>query len=394
MFKIIILLIALFTSGYLIVQENWSVTITGFGYEVTISTVLLFILALILWYVFYLIKQPFSWVYRFKNKRANAHLIKKEGYLTFVLETILDKNNISESAILNKKKGLLEKNDVKNLLLTALFNPSQTVFEELSKIKETELAGLRGLFLHAKKEGDLKEAGKMLLKAEAGYPHVSWIIKERFELATLLNDWDEALTILETLKKEKIVSKEEYATYKATLLFKAGHVKEAYALDKTNPAIALVYAEQNPDKAKSILALSWEETPSWEVYQAYSKLLGHLSKEKRLKAIKKLTASNASFRISYLAVADMAIQNEFWSEAKEYLESYLEAYPLTKQVASMMATVIRKGWHHEAQAKEWEQKALEAEDKFGWYCTACNHETFAWDAQCPECNALGAIKYR
>ncbi len=394
MLKIILFLAAMFVAGYLIVQENWNITIMAFGYEITISTVLLIIIGIIFMYLISLIKKPFSWICRIKNKRTHNNLIKKEAYLTFVLQTLLDENNKSQQIILNKKKGLLKKNDVKHLLLQALFEPKPAVFEQLMNQKETELAGIRGLFLEAKKRGDVKEADKLLSKAIKTYPNVSWVSKNLFEIQMLQNDWKNAEQTLETLKKEHLISKEEYCVQKAGVLFKTDKLKEAYKIDPSNPAIAIAYAKKNPTKANTILIDAWKTTPCWEIYLAYKELYKNEPTGKQLKAVQKLVSKNPSFRISLIAVADTAIQAELWREAKENLEAYLKSYPLTKEVALMMATVSRDGWHHEPEAKEWEKKAVEAEDKFGWMCTSCNHETTAWDISCPQCNAIGSIKYR
>lgn len=394
MLKIILFLIAMFVTGFLIVQENWNVSISAFGYEITISTVLLVLMVAVLIYLVYLIKKPFAWICGIKNKMARSHLIKKESYLTFVLQTILDQNNASVQMILNQKKGMLEKNDIKHLLLTALFNPSTNIFEQLMHQTPTELAGIRGLFLEAQKQGDLKEADKLLTKAFQKNPHVSWVIISRFDIQTLQNDWENALITLETLKKEKLITKEQYIQRKACLLFKTGKIKEAYELDKTNPAIAIAYAKEVPNKAADIFIASWQKAPCFDTYLAYRKLIAALPAAKQLKAVQKMVSKNPTCRLSLIALADIAIQAELWREAKENLEVYLNSYPLTEQVALMMATITREGWHHEPEAKEWEKKAIETQDKTGWFCTTCTHETIEWDIACPHCNAIGAIKYR
>jgi len=67
MLKLILFMIAMFATGFLIVQENWDVTIAAFGYEVTLSTVLLIVLLTLCVYLFRLIKKPFLYLFGFKN---------------------------------------------------------------------------------------------------------------------------------------------------------------------------------------------------------------------------------------------------------------------------------------------------------------------------------------
>ena len=394
MLKLILFMIAMFATGFLIVQENWDITILAFGYEITLSTVLLIVLIAIGVYLLRLIKKPFLYLFGIKNRRATSHLVKKEAYLTFVLETILDQNNEAITRIQKQKTTLFPKKDIKQLLLNALFNPSKNVFEELSKHKETELAGIRGLYFEAKKTGNLKEAEIILSKAERSYPNVFWVIQESYDIAVLQNDADKALFLLDELLRLKQISKEDYTHQKAALFFLKGKIKEAYQLNKTCPAFAVAYAKENKDSAQNILLTSWNKEPSWDVYEAYMDLFKNQPSDKQLKMVNKLISKNKEFRISLLALADTAIKNEKWRMAKETLTAYLQSYPLTKKVAHMMAQVARLGWHHEQEAKEWEQKAVETDDKFGWTCIECSQNTSDWHPICPHCNKVGKIIYR
>lgn len=394
MLKIILFMISMFLIGFLIVQENWHMTISAFGYEITLSTILLVVLIGILLYLLKLLKKPFIWLFGLKNKRATAHLVKKEAYLTFVLETLLDQNNESIAAILKQKKGMLQKKDIKHLLLTALFNPSKDIYEELLKQKETELAGIRGLYFLSKEEGNLKEAEKLLSKAEQNHSNVFWVLQESYEIAVLQRDWHQALILLEKLYKLKQIKKEDYTIQKSNLFFMLGRIQEAYQLDKKNPSFAIAYANQNPKNALTALTYSWNKEPSFEVYQAYMEHFKSLTPDKQIKAVQKLISKNKEFRISLIALADTAIRVEKWRLAKETLSAYLQSYPLTKNVADMMAKVSRFGWHHEQEAKEWERKGLETTDKYGWMCLKCNQATNDWSPTCPHCNKIGTITYR
>lgn len=394
MLKLILFMAAMFLTGFLIVQENWNITFIAFGYEITLSAVLFIILLAICFYIVKLIKKPFNYLLGYKKRRQSSHYEKKEAYLTFVLNTILDQNNESIKKILKQKEALFSKNDVRQLLINALFKPNKEVFEKLSKEKETELSGLRGLYFEAKQQGNLKECELILAKAERIFPQIHWVIQEGYTLAIIQNDWDKALYLLDECSKLKQISKEEYTNQKASLLFMKGQIKEAYQLDKICPAFAIAYAKENKESATNILITSWNKEPSWDVYEAYMDLFKTQSAEKQLKAVNKLIAKNKEFRISLIALADTAIKTEQWRLAKETLTAYLQSYPLTKKVAYMMADVSRKGWHHEQEAKEWEQKALETEDKFGWTCKSCSQSVHGWLPVCPHCNKVGEIIYR
>ena len=57
----------------------------------------------------------------------------------------------------------------------------------------------------------------------------------------------------------------------------------------------------------------------------------------------------------------------------------------------MMALVEREGWHHEEEAKQWDEKSLTAQQDLSWGCDNCGHLTEQWDVVCPNCNAFGRI---
>ncbi len=394
MFKIIITLCALFLAGFLVVNDHWTVTLTGFGYEITVSTVLLLLLLLTLVYMIHLIKCPVRWAGQLKGKCSLSRQTKREEYYIQVMQAILANNTAEMQSLAKKKNMCFDKKDVRHLLIDAFLQPNKEIFEELARNKEMELAGLNGLYTEAHKIGNIKEQERILQTAEQNYANVPWVIREQFELALLQNDWVKATEKLEVLKKQKLVSKIDYQKGKAGLLLKTGHIKEAYETDKSNPVFALAYAHETPQKATTILADSWRATPCWETYQAYMSLFKDEAAAKQMKALKRLISKNPDSRLALLAYVDTSIRLELWRDAKETMDVYMQAYPLTKQAAQLMATIVRRGWHHEEEAREWERKQVESDDNIGWQCTHCNQKTFTWDITCHTCNTFGSIIYR
>ncbi len=392
MIRFILFVSALIICVFLMFQENQTISITAFGYEVTLSIALFALMILFVYIALHLFKQPFIWLFKIPERRTHKRQLKKESFLTFVLQTILDGNNESVDAILNQKKGLLAKDDIKHLLLLALFKPSTEVFEKLAEHKETALAGWRGLLNEALAKGDVLRAEKILASATAAYPKVEWILTEQLRLAVLQNDWAAVLQTLDALKKAKRITKKTYDAQRAIALFKQGRVSEAFEGDRSNPAIAMAYTKAEPKKAAAILEKAWAINPCRDIYMAYRALFDTQTPARQMKAVEKLVSPNPAAKQSLIALSQTAMDMQMWGMAKEHLEVYIQSYPLTAEVANMMAEVERKGWHHEEGAKEWEEKAkkaLPASD--GWVCTACGHSTGEWDAACPQCNAFATI---
>ena len=139
---------------------------------------------------------------------------------------------------------------------------------------------------------------------------------------------------------------------------------------------------------------AWQKTPAKEIYQAYMQLFKNESAHKQMKALKKLISNNPTSRESLLALVETAIQLELWREAKETMQVYMATYPLTKESAHLMATIVREGWHHEEEALEWEQKAIETTEQSGWICSKCNQKALNWTVLCPHCSTFNTLIYR
>ena len=112
-------------------------------------------------------------------------------------------------------------------------------------------------------------------------------------------------------------------------------------MDPLNPAIVIGYAKGNPKKAGKIFKKLWEKNPCWPVYEAYKELLVASDNKGKQRAIKDLTSSDPHTRLSLLALADVYLNTQDPTEAKKYLDEYLQTYSLTKQVALMQAQLTQ-----------------------------------------------------
>lgn len=394
MLKAFLIVAGIILIGFLIMDETYNFSVTAFGYELTFSIALLIVGVVVLLYLLHLLKKPFGWIKNYRAYRFQKNLLKKENFLTLVLTTVLDKNNMAEKMIMNKEKSLFAKGSTEQLLFEALFNPSENIFEKLKNNKGTELAGIRGLFLSAKDKGDIDTQTQLLEQAALTYPDVLWIIQEQLNLQLLQNDWQNALNTLEKLNKAKAIQKEQYTTIKACILYGLKRYKEAFELMPSNPPIAWAYAKQTPNKASDILKKSWSLIPTWETFERYYAIIKNETEAKQMKAIEWFTASNSASKLSLLANADVAMKNHLWGVAKETLQNAINSYALTRKMAIMMAELERQGWHHEEAAQEWDEKATHLEETPSWVCSHCHHMGAEWDNVCPVCNTCGSIVYK
>ncbi|MDY6407152.1 MAG: tetratricopeptide repeat protein [Pseudomonadota bacterium] len=391
MIRFIFILISVFIVGFFIVKDTWMVTVQGFGYELKASILVFVVGACLVLYLLHLLKKPFGWWERCHRWLEKRNQNQKEAYLLLALKTMLDKNTVATQQIIKQKNKFFPKKSDENYVIEALFDPNTHVFEHLLHRESTELAGIRGLLHYAKAEGNLTEATRLLNKATEKYPNEPWIYHELWKVQILQNDWHEALNTLEKLKKDNQVNKPEYIRYKALLLLKLGRIKDAHKLCPTDQAIILAYARTEPDKAEKLIRNLWALAPCQEAFDIYWQALSAYKPDKQSKAVDKLVRENPKHKLSLLVLAQTAIHQKSWPMAKDYLTDYLSLYPLTAQVAKMMADVEQKGWNHTDEAQKWRLKALDAPAELGWECAVCGHQTESWALVCPVCHAFAEM---
>ena len=390
MIKFLLMIVILFVSMAFISSEPWFITIQMFDYEIRFSFALALFFLFLLWLIWSIFKKPFGWIKRFKTWRQNKLQQNKEAFLSQLLNALANTNYETYPTILSNAQKLYGEQSQNYMLLKSILTPNQQLFDQMVKDPSTFLAGTRGLVHDALERGDIAEATQLLNTIPEKQQTMPWVQQAKWDIALLQNDWQSALKILDSRKKT--YDKAIYIAYRACLLLQLGREKEAYNLNSTHPAIAIAYAKAFPKKAIKVLTHAWNVQPTWDIYLAYIQAIGTLSPEKRMKAVLQLIKKNARSRWALMACADMAIQTKQWQRAKENLEVYLQSYPLTKKVASMMAQIEREGYHHTDVASNWDTRATEAEDITGWTCGSCNHYLESWQALCPHCNALNTIQ--
>lgn len=394
MLKLIFTLLFLFTAGFFMAREQWNVSLTGFGYEITFSVVFLFFIILIITYLMYLAAKPFGWINRYKNYTRHAESQRREQLLSDILCTVLDKNENKVKSLLKRANNLFQPKSLQYLLIQACFQPNTAIFEELYKNESTKLAGLRGLINIYIQDTDENQALKLIEKNPELLTSIGWMQKMYFDLLVRQNEWKKAENTLEILRKNNLVSKKESIRLKALILFNQGRLNEAYSLTPAHPIIAVSYARQNPQKAQDILSESFKKFPCFETYEAYNELIKSEDPVRRVKLIEKLTARLKGNKVALIALAQTAYEAHLYGLAKEQMDIYLRSFPLTKQVAFLMAKIEREGWHHNDAALSWEEKGLQAEEKSSWFCTSCGHETPSYSTSCPICQTFGGLMYR
>lgn len=383
------LMAVLFGLGVALSSPSLFMTITFQNYQVYLSifTFAGFVIA-VMW-LWALILLPFKWLVRFATWRKNTKEAQKQAYLSQVLEALVNHNKEQYPLLVKQAYSHFTTEDIQYWLVLALLQPTDEVYQKLLSFPTTVLGGIHGFLKTAEGMGNTTEMRNLLEALPEKEKKVLWVKQAYLQLALMEADWTNALTYLDNLKKT--LSKSEYRRMRACLLMMMGEVDQAYKLDDTQAPIILAKAKENPEKALKILKKAWEKTPCQEIYVAYKKALAGKTDEEKMKAVVALVKPDKGNRFSILALADMNLEIGNAPKTKEILEGYLENFPLTEQVALMMARCEREGWHHEEAAQKWERKALNLQEKSGWVCTHCGHTCSTWEPVCSACHLFNSI---
>ena len=389
-FLICILILSLFSLW--LMENPGTVVISWIDYEITTSMAALIAFIVFISVIIYILRLPVLFIHFIKRSLVHQKQKNKEILLQQILNAIASQDEQAGIKLSTRIDKIYSTNSSLNLLLKALLKPSPDIYQKLSELPETELAGFKGLIQIEQKNGNLEAALTLCEKAILKYKNIPWLVQETLYLQVLNEKWESALNTLEQIKKLKIESEQHYKNQKATLLLKLNKPFEAYKTAPWLPQAALEAAKANPKKAESILTRAWEETPSWELYKAYTNLFQKETPLVRYKKIEKLVSKHPGNKISYLALADSALQAKLWGQVKKELDDYLAAYTLTVPAATMMAFYEQEARHDTKEAQKWIEQMKTAEPLYAFTCSKCGYKSDTWSPICPKCSTFASTE--
>ena len=282
---------------------------------------------------------------------------------------------------------------------------------------ETELLGLRGLFVQARREGNKAQALAHATHAFGLKSDTSWAAHAVFELQVADNNFDAATVSLDRMLKAKLVSREEARRSRAVLLTARaqqlvargdeGAAKEATdcALEAVGllsgfaPA-AVLAAEQLRDQHKEkralkILEAAWLAGPHAEIGQALLNVLRDESAYDRLARLRNLLNAGATGQAlqtdeERVLLAAAAIGARDFDVAREVLAPSLQDHP-TRRVFELMADIEEGEFGHLGKAREWLSRALHAPRDAGWMAEGRFY--VEWVAVVPDTHAFDVLRW-
>ena len=286
---------------------------------------------------------------------------------------------------------------------------ARRIYEAMRNTPDTELLGLRGLFLEAKREGEAEAARQYAERALAINPRLGWSAQSLFELQCREQNWEGALETLGVMRRNSLIEKGLADRRRAVLL-----TAQAVELEEGDSARALALALEAhglaPDlvpaaaiagrllasqgatgKAAKILQKTWKKSPHPDLATAYSFARIGDSPRDRLQRVRELARITPNSSEGPIAIASQAIDAQEWDLARRVLDHLVGERP-TQRVCTLMARIEGGQNGDTGRVREWLARAVHAPRDPAW--VADGHIAQKWAPISPVSGELDAFEWR
>ena len=286
---------------------------------------------------------------------------------------------------------------------------ARRIFETLADEEDTQLLGLRGLFLEARHENSLLAAKQFAERAATLNPSLPWAVNALFDMQCRGRDWQGALETLALMRSHKHLDRKTLDRRRAVLL-----TAQAMELQETQAGKALELATEAhrlaPNlvpaanitgrllagqgatyKAARVIARTWQIIPHPDLALAYAYARPGDSPRDRLGRMKTLAATTPNHPEARVALAVAACDAHEWEEARNALQPLLASNP-TARVCALMARIEGSQKRDAGRVREWLARAVRAPRDPVWMADGVVAE--AWAPISPVTGTLDAFEWR
>jgi HemY protein len=285
---------------------------------------------------------------------------------------------------------------------------ARRAFEGMLDRPETELLGLRGLYLEAKRSNDTTAARVIAEQVVKRDPELAWSVNALFDMQARAGDWEGALNTLAIARQHGNVEADVALRRRAVLL-----TAEARDLEASAPAKALALANEalrlapslvpaaeiagrllaskgDSRQASRLIARTWKLAPHPDLALVYAFANPGDSPRERLKRVKHLASLTPGDIEGHIAIAMAAIEARDWREAEAALSPYLHDRPPAR-VCTLMAR-IEAGDGNKGREREWLARAVRAPRDRAWI--ADGYISDRWLPVSPVTGAVDAFEWK
>jgi HemY protein len=276
---------------------------------------------------------------------------------------------------------------------------AEAAFRALADGDEAAFLGLRGLLRQAIEREDWTEAAALARRAEAVQPGAAWLRRERARLAVRAGEWPDALALADAdaPKAALGIAAADVASDPAQAL---RLTKQAWRDDPSLAPAALAYATRlraagREKRALTVIRHTWAIAPQPDL-AAFA--LAPLSDPlQRTQAARRLTEANPDHAESRLVLARAALEAGLTGEARRHAEATSAAGVNQRRLWLLLAEIEEaEGGDTEAgrlAQRNALRRAATADPDPLWRCDACHTAHAAWHPSCPECFAVGSLRW-
>lgn len=260
---------------------------------------------------------------------------------------------------------------------------AETAFRRMLDGSETRVLGLRGLFVEAKRRGDLAPARDYAAEAARLAPAASWANEAVIEAHAAEGDWKGALAVVERRSALGLLDKKTARRERAVLLAALAQSQAeanpeaalAAALDAVRLAPGLVPAAALAGRLLSrrgdlrrgarVIEAAWKAEPHPELAEVYLNLRpgdSALDRLARAETLAKLSSWDPEAR---LALAGAALEAREFKRARDTLAPVLEDRP-TVRACMLMAEIEQAEHGSTGRVREWLARAARAPRDPAW----------------------------
>ncbi|MGO4736345.1 heme biosynthesis HemY N-terminal domain-containing protein [Bosea sp. 2KB_26] len=260
---------------------------------------------------------------------------------------------------------------------------AEAAFKAMLDKPETRVLGLRGLFVEARRRGDMAAARAFADDAVRRSPSLAWANDALLDFHTSAGDWQAARTAVERRAALRLADKADAKRQRAVLLAaealdaKGSEPEKALAaaLEATKlapgltPAAALagrMLAERGDiRKAAKLLEAAWREVSHPDIAAAYLDVRPGDSAQDRLARAETLVKLRPADPEGVLALAGAAIHARDFAKARQALKPLL-AGGASVRVCLLMAELEEAEHGSAGRVREWLSRATRAPRDAAW----------------------------
>lgn len=283
------------------------------------------------------------------------------------------------------------------------------LFQSMAEHEDTQLLGLRGLYVEARRLGEEQRARDLAEQANARNPALAWAATAVLADRSSRGDWPAVERLIDSQRRVKAIDERQAAQQRAVVL-----TAQALEAEKTEPAkahelalkahrldLSLIpaaviagrhYAQAgNIRKARRVVERTWMLNPHPDLAHIYSHARVGDSPHDRLRRVRELTRLSSGGEEGAVALARAAIEAHAWQEARDELRPYAALAPRAR-ICTLMAE-IEEGEHGDrGRVREWLARAVRAPRDPAW--TADGIVSESWLPVSPASGELGAFRWK